>query len=82
MMTASRLVLAGMVPAGIVVGLFVVHGLEIWLYAFAYRALGLFPDLEAALYVAASSYSTLGEAGGMLPKGWRVVGSISSLGGA
>ena len=69
------------VPLGIVTGLFFVHGFEIWVYACAYKALGLVPDLESALYVSASSYSPLGEAAGVLPKGWRVVGALEAVNG-
>ena len=69
------------VPLGIVLGLFVLHGIEIWLYAFAYRLLGALPDIERALYLSAGSYSTLGEAGPMLPVEWRVVGALESVNG-
>jgi hypothetical protein len=67
------------VPLGIVLGLFAVHGVEIWLYAFAYRLLGALPDLEQALYFSASAYSTAGETG--LPVGWRVVGALEAVNG-
>ena len=70
-----------LVPLGIVLGLFVVHGLEIWLYAFAYLALGLMPDLEQALYFSTSAYSTIGEAGAVMPVYWRVVGVLEGVNG-
>lgn len=69
------------VPLGIVLGLFVIHGVEIWIYAWAYRLLGVAPDIETALYISASSYSTLGEAGGMLPRAWRVLGALEGVNG-
>lgn len=69
------------VPLGIVIGLFVVHGLEIWLYAGAFWALGLLPSTEAALYVSTSAYSTLGESGQVLPEGWRIVGALEAVNG-
>ncbi len=69
------------VPLGIVLGLFALHGVEIWLYAFAYRALGALPDLEQALYFSTGSYSTLGEAGPILPPEWRVVGALEAVNG-
>jgi len=70
-----------LVPLGIVLGLFVLHGAEIWLYAFAYRLLGLLPTVEQALYVSIGGYSTLGEAGQVLPAQWRVVGALEAVNG-
>lgn len=69
------------VPLGIVLGLFALHGVEIWVYAFAYRFLGILPDLEQALYFSTSSYSTLGEAGAALPPEWRVLGALEGTNG-
>jgi len=70
-----------LVPLGIVLGLFVLHGLEIWLYAFAYLALGVLQSLEQALYLSASTYSTLGEAHAALPETWRVLGALEAVNG-
>jgi hypothetical protein len=70
-----------LVPLGIVTGLFVLHGLEIWLYALAYRALGMLPDIEEALYFSASAYSTVGETGALLPADWRIVGVLEAING-
>ena len=70
------------VPLGMVLGLFVLHGLEIWLYAFTYRYLGPIESLEQAVYYSASAYTTLGEAGGTLAKGWRVVGALEAVNGS
>lgn len=69
------------VPLGIVLGLFVVHGLEIWLYAGAYVLLGLSPDLEHGLFVSISTYSTLGEAGAVLSPQWRIFGALEAING-
>lgn len=70
-----------MVPLGIVLGLFTLHGIEIWLYAFAYRAMGVMPTLEQALYFSINAYSTMGEAGPVLPVEWRVVGVLEAVNG-
>jgi voltage-gated potassium channel len=69
------------IPLGLVLGLFVVHGLEIWLYAFFYRAMELFPTIEEALYFSTSAYSTLGETGAVLPVSWRIVGVLEAING-
>ena len=68
-------------PLGIVLGLFLLHGVEIWFYAFAYRALGVLPTIEQALYYSISAYSTIGEAGPFLPQSWRVVGALEAING-
>lgn len=70
-----------LVPLGIVLGLFVLHGAEIWLYAVFYRSAGILPSLEEALYFSTSAYSTLGEAGAFLPKEWRVMGALEGING-
>ena len=69
------------VPMGVVLGLFVVHGTEIWLYALTYRAMGLTDTLEEALFISTSSYSTIGEAAGLLPADWRLVGVLEGVNG-
>jgi hypothetical protein len=69
------------VPLGIVLGLFVLHGAEIWLYALAYWKAGVVQGLEHALYLSISAYSTLGEAGPVLPLSWRIVGALEAVNG-
>jgi len=69
------------VPLGLVLGLFVVHGVEIWLYAITYWRMGLLPSLESALYFSIGSYSTLGANEATLPAAWRVVGALESING-
>lgn len=70
-----------LVPLGIVMGLFVVHGVEIWLYALVYWRLDLLPTLEQSLYFSTSAYSTLGETGAILPIPWRIVGVLEGING-
>ena len=69
-----------LVPLGIVLGLFLLHGLEIWLYAAVYRGVGLLPDLEQALFVSISTYSTLGSST-QLPSDWRVLAALEAVNG-
>ncbi len=69
------------VPLGLVLGLFVVHGAEIWLYAVFYWLMGLLPTLEQSLYFSTSAYSTVGETGAILPKAWRIVGVLEAVNG-
>lgn len=70
-----------LVPLGIVLGLFALHGVEIWLYALTYWAFGILPTVEQALYVSTSAYSTVGEAGAVLPFEWRIVSVLESVNG-
>ena len=69
------------VPLGIVVGLFVVHGAEIWLYALVYWRAGALKDLEEALSFSISAYSTVGATGAQLPMTWRIVGVLEAING-
>lgn len=69
------------VPLGIVLGLFALHGVEIWLYALVYWRAGLLPHLEQALYFSISAYSSLGETGTLLPAAWRIVGALEAING-
>lgn len=69
------------VPLGIVLGLFVVHGAEIWLYALVYWKVGMIGSLDQALYFSTSAYSTLGETGTLLPPNWRIVGALEAING-
>jgi len=62
-------------------GLFALHTVEIWLYAFLYvflRALGSFED---ALYFSTVTYSTIGYGDLTLPRDWRIVGAIEGANG-
>jgi voltage-gated potassium channel len=70
-----------LVPLGIVMGLFVVHGVEIWLYALVYWRLDMLSTLEQSLYFSTSAYSTLGETGAILPLQWRIVGVLEGING-
>ena len=69
------------VPLGIVLGLFVLHGVEIWLYALVYWQTGMLQTLEQSLYFSISAYSTVGETGALLPVGWRIVGVLEAVNG-
>jgi voltage-gated potassium channel len=69
------------VPLGIVLGLFLLHGVEIWLYALVYHFAGVLGTLEQALYFSTSAYSTVGETGALLPASWRIIGVLESVNG-
>ena len=65
---------------GVVLAIIVLHGLEIWLYAFAYLAIGAVPGgLEEALYFSTISYSTVGYTDAHILPEWRLVGAFESI---
>lgn len=65
----------------IVLGLVVIHTIEIWLYAIAYLAVAALPDFESALYFSTTSFTTLGYGDVVLDKKWRLIGAIEGANG-
>tara|TARA_B100000378_G_scaffold43278_1_gene32476 strand:- start:4327 stop:4812 length:486 start_codon:yes stop_codon:yes gene_type:complete len=63
----------------IVLFLLVIHGAEIWLYAFFYLAVRALPDLSSALYFSTISYSTVGFSDALILKSWRNVAALESI---
>ena len=77
----ARLIWEGLAIVGAATGLFVLHGIEIRLYAGFYLFVGALPSLEAALYFSTASYTTVGYGDVVLAPGWRVLGAIESANG-
>lgn len=71
----------GSVVLGSALGLFVLHTIEIWLWAAAYAGLGALPDFERALYFSTSTFSTLGYGDIVLDRQFRILGSIEGANG-
>lgn len=59
----------------------VLHLVNILLWAFLYTWKGAFPDLSAATYFSAVTYTTTGYGDIVLPEAWRLVGGIEALTG-
>lgn len=59
--------------------LFLLHALEILLFACFYLWIAAMPALEEALYFSASTYATLGHPDVPFPAQWRLVGAIEGL---
>lgn len=55
--------------------------LDVWLWAFAFQVLGVFPDLEHAVYFALVSFTTLGYGDVLLPVEWRILGGMAAANG-
>lgn len=62
-------------------GLFALHILEIFVYAFLYQAVEAFPDFETALYFSTSCYTTLGFGDVLLEREWRMLGAVEAANG-
>lgn len=62
-----------------VVAMLALHGIEIWLFAAAYLAIGAIPSLESALYFSTISYSTVGYNDTHVLAEWRLLGAFESL---
>ncbi len=68
-------------PLLMVLGLFMLHGLEVAAYAVVFREVHAVRGWEPALYLSAGAYSTAGWTGVTLAKGWRVLAAFESLNG-
>lgn len=65
----------------LVIGLFAIHGLEIWLYAALYLFGGAQPDLHQAVYFSTITYGTIGYDDEGLPRAWQLVAAIEGING-
>jgi hypothetical protein len=59
----------GMVTAGV------------WLWAFAFLALGIFPTMETSVYFALVAFTTLGFGDVLLPQDWRLLSGMAAANG-
>lgn len=63
----------------VVLSIFVLHGIEIWLFAGLYLALGAITGLEDALYYSTISYTTVGYSDTHIADAWRLLGPFQSI---
>ena len=59
--------------------LFLLHLLEIGLFAAFYVAVEALPDMEVALFFSASAYTTLASPEADFPQAWRLLGALQGL---
>ncbi|MBW4331928.1 potassium channel family protein [Stakelama sp. CBK3Z-3] len=69
------------VTLALVLGLFLLHGLEIWLYAALYELGGALGGLEHAVYFSTITYATIGYDDQGLDIAWRLVAAIEGING-
>jgi len=64
-----------------IIGLFIMHGVEIWIYALTYVALGAIPDFSTALYFSTITYAAIGYDSDPPNPAWRMVAGIEGING-
>src|SRR4051812_32299767 len=62
-------------------GLFLLHGIEIWLYAFLYDAIGAVHGLRNAIYFSTITYGAIGYDDSAMAVEWRLVSAIEGING-
>ena len=62
----------------VVLGIVAIHTVEIWLYGFAFWAIGAVHDFESALYFSTVTFTTLGYGDIVLDGKWRLFGAIEA----
>ena len=65
----------------VALGLFVLHGIEIWLYAFVYLAIGAVDGLRESVYFSTITYGAIGYSDAAMAPGWRLVSAIEGING-
>jgi hypothetical protein len=64
-----------------VLGLFLVHTVEVWVWAGAYVAMGVVDSLESAVYFSTVTFSTLGYGDITPTANWRVFAALEAMNG-
>jgi voltage-gated potassium channel len=68
-------------PMGIVTGLFLVHLIEIVLYAILFTNIHAASNIEEALYLSVGAYTTAGWTGATIPTHWRLLAAFEAMNG-
>jgi hypothetical protein len=69
------------VTVAVVLGLFGLHGAEIWAYAFLYDGIGAVHGLRNAVYFSTTTYGAIGYSDAAMAEGWRLVSAIEGING-
>lgn len=70
------------VTVAVIMGLFLLHGLEIWLYALLFTKLGAVPGTREAVYFSTSSYGSIGYGDSAIAGQWKLLGAIEGINGS
>lgn len=63
------------------IGTLMMISVSVWIWAIAFRVLGIFDTMEAALYFSMVSFTTLGFGDILLPIEWRLLGGMTAANG-
>ncbi len=64
-----------------VVGLFLVHTLEVWIWSLTFVGIGAIGNFEDALYLSTATFSTVGAGDVGLDPAWRLLASLEGING-
>lgn len=65
----------------IVLGLFLAHTVEVWIWALAFWTTGAIAEFESAVYFSAVTFSTLGYSDALISQEWRLMASLEGVAG-
>ena len=65
----------------VILGLIVLHGIEIWTYAFLYLGIGSVDGLREAVYFSTITYGAIGYSDAAMAERWRLVSAIEGING-
>jgi Ion channel len=65
----------------VILGLIGLHGVEIWLYAFLYDAIGAVQGLRESVYFSTVTYGAIGYDDSAMVQEWRLVSAIEGING-
>jgi hypothetical protein len=78
----DALSLRGMLATlSVILGLFALHGVEIWLYAFLYETIGAVQGIRESVYFSTITYAAIGYDDGAMAERWRLVSAIEGING-
>ena len=64
-----------------ILGLFLLHGVEIWIYIFLYQLIGAVDGLRHAVYFSTITYGAIGYGDTEMAEEWRLVSAIEGING-
>jgi amino acid transporter len=65
----------------VILSLIALHGVEIWLYAFLYDAIGAVHGLRNSVYFSTVTYGAIGYDDTAMAENWRLVSAIEGING-
>lgn len=63
-------------------GLLILHGVEIWLYAVLFRGIGAVEPMRAAIYFSTIAYGAIGFSDAAMAPQWKLLGAIEGINGS